>query len=136
MKLQDFQINHQFYIMKNNIKQELEKYSEKYLPLIWKVDGPYLYISNKGFEDLKEDGLCHYPSISAISKQKGIDAYIKDGKKWIDMMSKMYLGSEPEEYSEPGKSSTNIVDLNFKKEFLNILKPLREEYEKNKSKKY
>ena len=41
----------------NLIKDILEYANKKYYPFIWKIEGPYLFISNKGFEDNKENGI-------------------------------------------------------------------------------
>ena len=36
-----------------NLVNDILEYTKKYYPFIWKVEGPYLFISNKGFEDNK-----------------------------------------------------------------------------------
>ena len=115
----------------NLIKDILEYANRKYYPFIWKIEGPYLFISNKGFENNKEDGIAWFPSFnllnSTLQKNKGITDYInilEDFKRSIDVQMDWYI-CEPEVRGLP----VCKIPVEFTEEFEKILKPLREEYQ-------
>lgn len=102
-----------------DLEKNLLEYSKKFYPFIWSIEGPYLYISNKGFESNKEQGLSYFPSIKKLNitlSDKSKEKVFEDFKLFIDDIMKFYL------------VDSENRDIKFNIEFEKILKDLRNIY--------
>ena len=76
-----------------DLQELLNCANNKFNPLIWKIEGPYLYVSNYGCEINKENSLAYYPNIKSLKDKK---EFIEEAKIYIERHS-IFLLSKPED---------------------------------------